>query len=192
MTWRNQNFIFCVCFCLYFMSRSRLDSRSSLSIISLSSFDTISSLNDNQFISYHNNTNNNKNFFNEKQVMKTKSFDQIIDQAVEYFKQILDPCATSSNTSLIQNIVQEERRNIKKRDYENILHSLNKKQKINSRKWSEEQNRRITKYDDPIDDNDITYYSKNQNTYNSTFYCRKALLQKPDGITYICIRKRFI
>jgi len=188
------------------MSSSRLNSGSS-SIISLSSFNTISSLNDNQLIFYHNNTNNNTNYFNEKQLIHTKSSDQVINQAVEYFEQILNQCVTPSNTSLIQNIDQQERKNdtkskfeIKKRDCEDFLRSLNKKpnfkikqreQEMNCRKRCEEQNRRIAKYYDPMDDNDNTYHSKNRNTYGSTFYCRKALLQKPDGITYICIRKRF-
>jgi len=188
------------------MSYLRLNSGSS-SIISLSSFDTISSLNNNQVISYHKNTNNNKNYFNEKQPVDTKSFDKIINQAVEYFEQILDQCATRSNTSLIQTLDQQERTNdikseveVKKRYCEDFLRSLNKKQnfeikereqKLNCRKWCEEQNRRIPKYNDQMDDNDSTYYSKNRNTYGSTFYCRKALLQKPDGTTYICIRKRF-
>jgi hypothetical protein len=168
----------------------------SSSIISLSSFDTIASLNDNQFISYHNNTNNNKNYFTEKQPINTKSFDQTINQAVEYFEQILDQCVTSSDTSLIQNFDQQERKNdmkskleVKKRDCEDFLRSLNKKQNFKIKR--QEQNRRIAKYYNSKDDNDSTHYSKNGNSYGSTFYCRKALLQKPDGITYICIRKRF-
>jgi hypothetical protein len=188
------------------MSLSRLNSSSS-SLISLSSFDTIPSFNNNQVISYHNNTNNNKNYFNEKQPVDTKSFDQTINQAVEYFEQILDQCATPSNTPLTQKLDQQERTNdikskveVKKRYCEDFLRSLNKKQnfeikqreqKIDCRKWCEEQNRRLAKYNDQMDDNDSTYYSKNRNTYGSTFYCRKALLQKPDGTTYIGIRKRF-
>jgi hypothetical protein len=127
-------------------------------------------------ISYHINTNNNKIFFNEKQPLDTK-FDQTIDRAVEYFEQILDQCVTSSNTSLIQNIDRQE--HIKSK-FEA------KKQKLNCRKWCEEQNQRISKYKDPMNDND-----RPSRVHGFTFYCRKALIQKPDGITYICSRKRF-
>ncbi|CAF2758401.1 unnamed protein product [Rotaria sp. Silwood2] len=134
-------------------------------------------------------------------------FDQTIGQAMEHFEQILTQCVTPSSTSLIKDNDQQDSKNdiklkieTKKRDCEEFLNSLNKKsnfkmkqrnQKIDCRKWCEEQNRRITKYYNSIDDNNKKYRSKNQNIYGSIFYCRKALLQKSDGITYICIRKRF-
>jgi hypothetical protein len=167
-------------------------STSKLSIISLSSFETI----ENQFISYPNNTN----YSDEKKLINSKSFNQTIDQAVEYFEQILNQCANPSSTSLLQNIDQPGRQNdikskleTKKPDCERLLNkkenfkNKQREQKINCRKWCEEQN---AKYSDSIDDNDRTYQSKKQNSYGSKFYCRKALLQKPDGVTYICIRKR--
>lgn len=181
-------FVYFFCCCLCSMLSRRLNSDST-SIISLSSFDTISSSNDNQFISFHNNTNNNKNNFYEKQLNNTKSFVQTIDQAAEYFEQILDQCTTLSNTSPRQKLNQQEN---KKRDCEEFLRSLNKKQ-MNYRQWDEEQNQSIAKYYDSVNDNDDrTYLSKPQDIYGSTFYCRKAFLQKSDGTTYICIRKRFI
>jgi hypothetical protein len=140
---------------------------SKLSIISLSSFDTVSSFATNQFISYPNNTNNNKNLLNEKQPINInsfdKKFDQTINQAIESFEQILAQCATPSNTTNDAS----SKLQAKKKHCEDFLRSLNK-------------NRRIAKY-----------RSKNRNSYGSTFYCRKALLQKPDGITYILVRKRF-
>jgi len=168
------------------MLSSRLNSSSKLS----TSFDTISSLHGSQLISYHINTNNNKIFFNEKQPRNTK-FDQTIDRAVEYFEQILGQCDTSSNTSLIKNIDQQEhiksKFEAKKRDCEHFLRSIKQgEQKLNCRKWCEEQNQRISKYKDPMNDNDGP-----SRVHGFTFYCRKALLQKPDGITYICSRKRF-
>ncbi|CAF1067451.1 unnamed protein product [Rotaria sordida] len=196
-------------------SSSRLNSisfSSKHSIISLSNFDTISSHNNNQFVSYNNSNNNNKTFYNEKQPTNTTTsdikFDRTIDQAVDYFEQILTQCVTPSNTSLIKDNEQQDRKNdikikieTKKRDCEEFLNSLNKttnfkmkqrNQKIDCRKWCDEQNRRITKSYNSIDDNNNRKYrSKNRNIYGSIFYCRKALLQKSDGITYICIRKRF-
>ncbi len=161
------------------------------SIISLSSFDT----------SDNHNTNNNKNYFTERQLpVNTKSFTQTLDQAVEYFEHILNQCAATSNTSLIRNNDQQERRNVlkssklelKKRDRDDGLRSINKKEnvkrkpKINCRKWCEEQNRQMTKYDYLMERS----HSRNQHPFGSIFFCRKALLQKPNGTTYICIRKR--
>jgi hypothetical protein len=146
-------------------------SLSKLSIISLSSVDT----NDNQ---YYHNTNNNKSYLTEKQ--PSKSFTQTLDQAVEYFEQILNQCAAND---------QQERRNVltsSKRDRDNGLRSINRKPKINCRKWCEEQNRQMAKYDYLIESS----HSRNQRLVGSTFFGRKALLQKPNGTTYICIRKR--
>lgn len=185
-----------------------ISSLSKLSIISLSSFDTRSSFHDNQFISYHHhNTNNYKSYLTEKQPVNTKSFTQTLDQAVEYFEQILNQCATPSNASLLQNNDHQERKNVlnsklelKKRDREDGLHSIDKKEnfilkqrkpKINCRKWCEEQNRQMARHNNLMDDMDrISPSRNNRRTFGSTFFCRKALLQKPDGTTYICIRKR--
>ncbi len=59
-----------------------ISSPSKLSIISSNSFETKSSLHNNQFISYYHNTNNNKDYFIEKQLVNAKSFNKTLDQAV--------------------------------------------------------------------------------------------------------------
>ena len=141
--------------CIFYVFRVRFMSPprsfSKLSIISLSSFDTISSFATNQLISYPNDTNNNNSF--------DKKFDQTINQAIESFEKILAQCATPLNT--INDA--SSKLQAKKKHCEDFLRSLNK-------------NRRI---------------ARNRTSYGSTFYCRKALLQKPDGVTYILVRKRF-
>ncbi|CAF4328222.1 unnamed protein product [Rotaria socialis] len=185
-----------------------MTSPSKISIISLSSFDTTSSHKKTQCVSCHNHTennnnnNNDKSSYNVKQPIKANLFNQTIDQAVEYFEQILKQCTSSSNTT----VDQQERINdnklkveTKKRDCEEFLNLLNTKknfklkqrdQKVDCRHWCEEQNQRIAKYNNATDGTNRKDRSKNRNNDGSIFYCRKALLQKSDGITYICIRKR--
>lgn len=137
------------------------------SIISFDSFNTVSPLNDNrEFISL--NKNKNKNDLYDKQLNSTKSFYQTIDQAVEYFEQILNQCTNFSDKSSRQKL-----------DVKSNIENKKSNFKINCRKWCEEQNQRIDKSN-----------IKPQNINGSIFYCRKALLQKPYGTTYICIRKR--
>lgn len=164
------------------LSNRSVKSLEKLPTVSLSNFDIKSPHNHDQAAGYYENQPINANSFN------TKS-NQAIDQAVEQFQQILARCATSSHTITDQS----ERKNdlqkkleAKKRDCEEFLRSLNMKAKskikqrdpnIDCRKLSEERNYRIK--------------TKRENRYGSVFYCRKALVQKPNGITYICIRKRF-
>ncbi|CAF4440235.1 unnamed protein product, partial [Adineta steineri] len=93
--------------------------------MSLSSHNIVSSFYNKQIISFHYNTNNN-----EKQPVKTKSFDQTINRAVEYFQEILAQCTpTSSNTSLIHSIEQKKPEK-SKRDCEDVLRYSNKKEFI--------------------------------------------------------------
>ena len=188
------------------MSFSRVkpvSSPSKQSIISLSSFETSSSLINDQFIVFDHNTNNNKSYFTDQNPINTKSLHQTLDQAVECFEEILNQCAaTPSNTSFRRDNDRYEEENLlqsKKRECEEFLRSIDGKEnirlnqremKLNCRRWCEEQNRPMTK--SPLQSNktDRRPYSRDQRSLGSTFFCRKALLQKPDGTTYICIRKR--
>ena len=142
----------------------QISSLSKLSTISLSSFDT----NDNQ---YYHNTNNNRSYLNEKQ--PSKSFTQTLDQAVEYFEQVLNQCAANDQEEWKNNTPKSSKRD-------------KRKPKINCRKWCEEQNRQKAKYDYLTGSS----RSPNHRPVGSTFFGRKALIQKPNGTTFVCIRKR--
>lgn len=152
------------------MSPSRLPSDSS-SIISLSSFETTSSLNvDPHYIPLNENLNNHQNALSQ-----TKSFDRMLNQAVEYFEQILGQCTNQSNATSIQNEIQSPRSLEKGR-------TLKKRRK---RRRERKICRRMFRNQD-----EVTSDSQNPDRFGSTFYCRRALLQNPDGTTFICIRKR--
>lgn len=132
-------------------------------------------------------TNNNQN-----ELTKTKSFDQAIDHAVNCFQEILAECfGSNSRGKSDRNNEQEDNTHskleAKKRD---CLEYLRKQyvKKADCRKWCEEQSRRPLRKRAK----GRSYRSKTQNIVGHTFYCRKALLQQPNGVTYICIRKRFL
>lgn len=179
------------------MSPSRLklvSSPSKQSIISLSSFETKSSLINDQFIVFDHNTNNNKSYFADQNPINTKSLHQTLDQAVECFEEILNQCTTTpANTSFKRDKDQYEEENLlqsKKRECEETIRLKQQEMKLNCRRWCEEQNRPMTKSSPRSNATDRRPYSRNQRSLGSMFFCRKALLQKPDGATYICIRKR--
>lgn len=190
-------FIF-FCPCSMSPSRSKpIYSSSKQSIISLSSFETSSSLINDPFLVYDHNTNNYQN------PISTKSLNQTLDQAVECFEEILNQCAmTPSNASFRRDNDRYEDENVlqsKKRECEEFLRSIDRKEnsrskqremKVNCRRWCEEQNQTMSKASFRSNRTDRRPYSRNQRNLGSTFFCRKALLQKPDGTTYICIRKQ--
>ena len=180
-----------------------ISSPSKLSIISLSSFDTNSSLvNDHQFLVYDHNINNNKSYLTDQHPLNTRSLHQTLDQAVECFEKILNRCTTLSNTSFRQDNDRQEDENLlqsKQREYEDFPRSITSKEnirskqqemKINCRQWCEEQNQRKAKSALRIHETDKRLNSRHRPTLGSIFFCRKALVQKLDGTTYICIRKR--
>lgn len=143
--------------------------------------------------------------------MKKNSFDRTIDQAVEDFQQILAPCVSTSATSLSPNVDERRQRaekqfntEAKTRHGEDFLHSLRqprtatgkqREPKVDCRQWCEENRRQIAESQqqqglDFPDDRTRVYRSKIRKSFGSSFYCRKTLLQKPNGTTFICIRKR--
>ena len=189
------------------MIRTRSNSTTAfarLSIISLSSFDTIASTNADRLFTHQKNTNNNRLIYNDRSVARKNSFDRAIDQAVQDFEEILAPCLSSSSLSPnpksndeVSRMEKKSSIEAKKRNCEEFLRSLRQplsskmrpeESRIDCQKWCEEQNRRIPYSERPR--TVPSYRSTVQKPYGSTFYCRKALLQKSNGITYICIRKR--
>lgn len=136
------------------------------SIIPLSSFETVSSLNvDQRYIS----SNKNKNSLSQ-----TKSFDRMLDQAVDYFEEILGQCTNQSNATSLENETQSP-------------HSLEKKRKLKKKK---KRRRKICRRMFANHDEMTSSGSQNPDRIGSIFYCRRTLLQNPDGTTFICVRKR--
>ena len=154
--------------------------------------------------------NNNASIDNETPSGNKTSFDRnfrrIIEQAVQDFEEILGPCVTPSAASLAPSTARAETAiETKKRDCEDFLRPLRKQttvsvkpseRKFDCRKWCDEQNRRLAKHSQQDDSNRPEETSRSYRSTarkipaGSTFHCRKALIQRPNGTTYICIRKR--
>ena len=157
------------------------------------------------------NTRNNASSVNEKQSENRTSFDRnfhrIIEQAVQDFEEILGPCIATSGASLAPSAIRKETAAIetKKRDCEGFLRSLRKQENVavkpserksDCRRWCDEQNRRLATHSQHDGSDQLGKASSSHRSMahrvpdGSTFHCRKALIQRPNGTTYICIRKR--
>lgn len=101
---------------------------------------------------------------NDNRTIHSQSIDVMLSQAVEYFEEILGQCTNQSAEYVDQTDMQSQRKRKKKR-----------------RKRKRKHHRRPPL--PPI-------YSQNLDQFGSTFYCRRALLQNPNGTVFFGVRKR--
>lgn len=99
---------------------------------------------------------------NDNRTIRSQSTDIMLNQAVEYFEEILGQCTNQSAENVDRTDVQSQRKRKKKR----------RKRKHHRRPPPP-----------PI-------YSQNPDQFGSTFYCRRALLQQPNGTVFFGVRKR--